>query len=292
MDQRNLLTMKYQTSTTTQPSATTNCRAGTVPYSAPSRQYPPHNAKFSVQRSAFIVLLAVLATIATTTHARVYTRWGGTSDAIGNLTRLGGKVAYTSDIKINNGEGKLTVIGFDDPLNNTAPKIRHILNIPTHHPPLSTVHSPLSSPTTSIHILRGKTTTLRLVLLQLPQASRLLAIAIEQPNTEYNKSQKSPTKHQLTQIPAYPGSTPTFYAESSQTKLRIAMSSSSENIEAIHSFYHSRLQADGWQPYLSDSLGSIPQMTIYQRGSELCYILATPSKSCQTISLLYKQLSI
>lgn len=253
----------------------------------PFRWYSAHKAMFSVQRSAFIALFALTATL----HARVFTRWGDNSDAIGNLTRLGGKIAYTTNIKINNGLGKLTVIGFNDALNTTAPQIRHILNIPDspliNHQP-STINFPA---TTSLHILHG-TTTLRLILLQLPQTASLLAIAIEQPNAEFQKSQNTPASHQLKTIPPYPGSTPTFYAESSKTKLRIALSSSTDNIESIYAFYHSTLQAQGWQPYLSDTIGSIPQMTIYQRNSELCYILATPSESCQSITLLYKQLSI
>ena len=234
-----------------------------------------------------IILFITTATI----HARVFTRWGGNSDTIGNLTRLGGKVAYTTDVKINNGQGKLTVIGFDDTFDNITPKIHHILNIspstPINHQP-STINI---SPSTSLHILQGKITTTRLILLQLPQNNRLLAIAIEQPTSEFKKSQTEPTKHQLNNITQYPGSTPTFYAETSQTKLRIAVSSSQDSIESIHNFYHSQLKSTGWQPYLSDNFGSIPQMTIYQRNTELCYILATPSKTCQSITLIHKQLT-
>jgi len=133
---------------------------------------------------------------------------------------------------------------------------------------------------------------MRLVLLKLPQARRLIAIAIEQPTSEFKKSQAPPSKHQLKAIPTYPNSTPTFYAESSQTKLSISISSSIDNIEAIHNFYHNMLQSDGWKPYLSNAHGSIPQMTIYQRNNELCYILATPSKTCNSITLLHKQLTI
>lgn len=250
--------------------------------------------KRTTKHTHLIITIITTLTIATTTHARVFLRWGGADNPVGNMTRLGGKIAYSSDIKINNGEGKLTVIGFNDPMNNTTTQIQRILNIsPNDQFPMTIDQSsPMTNPTTSLYLLCGKKKSMRLILLQLPHASRLLAITIEQSTEEFLKSQKAPTKHKLSKIPAYPGSTPTFYAESSQTKFRMAISSSNDNIEAIRGFYHSRMQADGWIPYLSDSMGSIPQLTIYQRGNELCYILATPSKKCQTISVLYKQLTI
>ena len=266
-----------------------------------SRNIPPRASM--LQKPATIMTIAILLSIAASTHARVFTRWGGNNDAIGNLTRLGGKIAYTTNVKINDGQGKLTVIGFDDSINTTESQILRILNIPysplINHFTRSNAKlwagQPLiinRPPSTSLHIIHGKTTTLRLILLKLPQARRLLAITIEQPNIEFKKSQSPPSKHQLKTIPTYPGSTPTFYAESSQTKLSISIISSSDNTEAIHNFYHSMLQSNGWQPYLSNSQGSIPQMTIYQRNNELCYILATPSKTCNSIILLHKQLTI
>ena len=233
-------------------------------------------------RLAIITLLTILIT-ATAVHARVFTRRKGSSDIVGNLTRLGGSVAYNADVTINGGSGHLSVIGFNDPLNNTASDICRILNIPTNS---SSTPDRLDA-NTFLYILKGQTKTLRLILLKLPKKQSLLAIAIEQTNAEFEKS-STPSQHQLKQIPAYPGSSPEFYAKNSETKLAIAVSSTSAPAEAINSFYHVTLKSDGWKPYLSDTHGSIPKMTIYQRNAEICCILAASS---QKLIILHKQLN-
>jgi len=248
---------------------------------------PRWNTRFfnKFSRPAITISLITLTIItATALQARVFTRWKGNSDIVGNLTRLGGSVAYNADITINGGDGHLSVIGFNDPLNNTASDICRILNIPTDS---SSTPDRLDA-NTFLYILKGQTKTLRLILLKLPQKDRLLAITIEQTNDEFEKSSHPPSQHQLKEIPAYPGSSPEFYAKNSETKLAIAVSSTTAPAEAINSFYHVTLKSDGWKPYLSDAHGSIPKMTIYQRNTEICCILATSS---QKLIILRKQLN-
>jgi hypothetical protein len=249
-----------------------------LPLKAIGSSKPSHHPRLTI-----ITLLAILLT-ATIVHARVFTLRKGRNDTVGTLARLGGRVAYNADITINGGSGHLSVIGFKDPLNNTIPNICRTLNIPTDS---SNIPDQID-PNTFLYILKSQTKTLRLILINLPEKQSLLAIAIEQTNTEYEKSSHPPNQHQLKAIPAYPDSSPEFYAENNETKLAIAVSSTSAPAEAISSFYHITLKSDGWKPYLSDANGSISKMTIYQRNSEICCILATSS---QKLILLHKQLN-
>jgi len=252
---------------------------------------PRWNTRFFKKTAApaIPILLLVLAVIlsATTLQARVFTRRKGGSDVNGTLTGLGGKTAYNADIKINGGRAKLSVIGFNDPLGTTISDICRILNIPTDKKAVQS-----REPTTSIYILKGSENTLRMILLKIPEKQNLLAITISQSNSDYKKSTAKPTHHQIKAIPAYPESTPEFYASNSDTKLAIELSSTSAPAEAVNSFYHQILKSDGWTPFLSDAAGSIPAMTIYQRNAEISCILATPTPSATKILLLHKQLSL
>ena len=233
----------------------------------------------------YIYALLIIIT-ATTIQARVFTRWKGSSDIRGTLTGLGGKIAYNADIKINGGKAKLTVIGFTDTLGRTISDICRSLNIP---PDKKAIRS--HTPATSIYIIKRAQSTLRLILLKIPNKQNLLAITITQSNTDYAKSTTAPARHQITAIPVYPDSTPEFYAENKDTKLAIELSSTAAPAEAVNNFYYQTLKSAGWTPFLSDAAGSIPAMTIYQRNAEISCIQATPTETETKILLLHKQLS-
>ena len=132
-----------------------------------------------------LVLLSMLvvATATTVVQGRVFLRWEGRADVIGNLKRLGGTVAYETEIQINGGDGKLTVLGFDDALDTVLPNIHRILKLPTRT---------IQSSGSTLHILRGDTTTLRLLLLRFPDTKRSIALAIEQTHAAFEASEKPP----------------------------------------------------------------------------------------------------
>jgi hypothetical protein len=226
--------------------------------------------------------LALLLT-ATILPAKVFIRWQGTSDIPGTLTRLGGKASYQADVSINGGRGQIAVIGFRDKFDTTSSDIQRILKLPPQQQPRSA--------TTTVWLLKGKATITRLILLRIPAQQRLLAIAITQSITEYEKSQQQPPLYRG--IPAYPGSTPKFLAQNHETKLTIATSAANAPPEAIRQFYFQTLKTAGWHPYLSNQAGPVPQMTIYQRKSEICCIYAASARNGQAsnITILHKKLS-
>ena len=69
----------------------------------------------------YVALIATLA--ATVGHGRVFLRWQGRSDVVGNLRRLGGRLAYETTIRINGGDGQLSVLSFDDALDTATDQI-------------------------------------------------------------------------------------------------------------------------------------------------------------------------
>ena len=228
-----------------------------------------------------IVLLATLTV--TAVQGRVFLRWEGRSDIIGNLSRLGGRVAYETRVRINGGEGKLTVVSFDDALNDVEQRIRRMLSIPDNAS---------GQANGSIHILRGDAITARLLLLRMEDAGRTLAIAIEQSNSEFAASEADLHEHELKALPPYPGSIPIFFAEDADTRLRIAVSETLAQADSIRHFYDRELRSRGWLPSLPDgSNGRLP-MPLYIRKSELCCIAVTSTQtaSVQRITLLHKEL--
>ena len=224
----------------------------------------------------------------TSAQAKVFIRWKGNADIVGNLSRLGGTIAYNSKVEINGAEGKISVIDFNDKLDNTTSEIKRILNITNQD---KTPNE--SQPTTSVYILHGKSRTTRLILIRFPLRHKLTAISIEQSNAEYKKSTSPISKHRLKAIQPFPGSTPLFSAKDKKTKLQIEVSSAATTDTAVAGFYADNLKAAGWHPYLADKHGSISKLAIYQRGQELCYILATPNanRTEQTIAIIYKKLN-
>jgi len=232
------------------------------------------------QTRYLVALFALLAV--TAVQGRVFLRWEGRSDVVGNLKRLGGNVSYETQVRINGGDGRLTVVSFDDALDNVAPRIRRTLAIPDNAP----------GNTGSLHVLREDAVTVRLLLLRIEETGYTLAIAIEQSNADFEASQAAPRHHQLKALPPYPGSRPLFFAEDADTSLRVAVSETMAHADAVHNFYDQELRAKGWIPSLPDSQGSTLPLPLYVRRSELCCIAVTPAQtaSLQRITLLHKEL--
>ena len=231
-----------------------------------------------------LYLVAFLAFVAVTAvQARVFLRWEGRSDVVGNLKRLGGRVSYETQIRINGGDGRLTVVSFDDALDTAAPRIRQTLSLP---------NSANGNANGALHILREKAVTIRLLLLRMEEAGRTLAIAIEQSNADFEASQAAPSRHQMKALPPYPGSQPIFFAEDSDTRLRVAVSETIAQAETVHSFYDQELRAKGWIPSMPNAPGIDLPLPLYVRRSELCCVAVTPTQSAslQRITLLHKEL--
>ncbi len=231
-----------------------------------------------------IVTILLVITAGAIVQGRVFSRWKGSSDVVGNLTRLGGSVAYSSQIRLNGGEGQLTVVGFDDALDTINSKIRQIFELP-----ITDIRQGSSS---SLHIIRGASTTCRLVLLRLEHTSRVLAIAIEQTHADFLKSKAPPQNNLIKALPPFPGSIPTFFAEDINTKLRVAVGTTTASSEVVRQFYARDLHAKGWTASLSDAQGSTTKMPLYHRVNEICCVLVTPTENPQTqqITVLHKEL--
>jgi hypothetical protein len=234
-----------------------------------------------LRSTLLLILLAVTA--GNLVHARVFSRWKGRSDVVGNLTRLGGTVAYEANIELNGGAGRLTVVGFDDALDTVASQIRRIMNLPERA---------MTSGNSSVHIMEGAATTHRLVLLRFALAGKALAIDIEQTNADFLASRTPPSKHRFKALPPFPGSTPKFFAENADTELQIAVNTTFAPAEAVRQFYDQELRAKGWTASLSDAQGNTTSLPLYHRRAELCCVFVAPSESTgiQQITLLHKAL--
>ena len=59
------------------------------------------------------------------------------------------------------------------------------------------------------------------LLLALDDMSGVLAIKISQTTAEFSASEAPPDRHQLTELPEFPASTPTFYVHDKDSKMAV-----------------------------------------------------------------------
>jgi len=229
----------------------------------------------------YVALIATLA--ATVGHGRVFIRWQGRSDVVGNLRRLGGRLAYETTIRINGGDGQLSVLSFDDALDTATDQIHRILSLPKRAG---------GSGGSSLHLIQGDTTTTRLLLLRMEEAGNTLAIIIEQSNADFAASETPTSEHQLKAIPPYPGSSPVFFAEDADTKLRVAVSETLAHGDSVRQFYDRELKARGWMPALKGAENGNLGLPLYIRRSQLCCLSISPARNstAQRVTVLHKEL--
>ncbi len=225
------------------------------------------------------LLITLLA--AAVVQARVFSRRPAAAGTVSAaLQTLGGMTVYTAPLRINGTEATLRVTGFDDPLNTLAGEIRTALGLPLA----------VEARSDTLHTVYSGDTVTRLLLLRPAPDGPMLAITLEQSLGAWRESHRAPLRHTLNALPAYPGSTPGFYAENRDTGLRLATLTTPAAAEQIIAFYLSRLASDGWQPaFPSPDPGSAH---IFLRAGALCFVVITPipDSTGQHITLLHKSM--
>jgi hypothetical protein len=223
-----------------------------------------------------------LLLLASAGYGRVFLRSPGRSDVTANLERLGGAVAYSSTIRINGGDGRLTILSFDDSVADSLASVRRVLDLPADR---GSEHS-------SLHIIRGDNATVRLLLLRLKAHARILAICIEQPNAEFEASEEVPREHTLRDIAPFPGSQPSFYAEDVNTGVQLGVSETPAPASAVLAFYGQELRTKGWEATLSDNRGAVGGVPFYVRHGEVCclHVSDAETRDRRRITVLHKKL--
>jgi hypothetical protein len=229
--------------------------------------------------AGMIALIAILATVRS--DARVFLRWGSTNTSSRTLTTLGGTRSYEADVAINQGTGRVSVFGYHKGMDQLLPDLLRAFKF--------TSFDYQGGSMASASIENDDTIT-RFIIVQLTDSQRTLVFALEQSASQSDKSSQPPMEHLMPDIPAFPGSSPTFYARDDNTGMSLAISTVVAEPASIREFYSFSLAASGWMqpfPVQSNDAG----MTVFLKANHVaCVNVETPEDSALArITLLHKK---
>ena len=134
---------------------------------------------------------------------------------------------------------------------------------------------------------------LRFLLLALDDVSGVLAIKISQTTAEFSASEAPPDRHQLTELPEFPASTPTFYVHDKDSKMAVQTATTFAGCGEASAFYRQELRGAGWAPSPPDE-DPRRAMHLYHKGPHIACVMVLPDTESNgsTITLLHKTLQV
>ena len=229
-------------------------------------------------------VLVALLVLSTNSDARVFQSTGSNGDILSALRSSGGQDAYKSEVTINGGKGRLTVMGFTDAFPDVLRTLRRAtgieeLDVETGHH----LHAIVST---------GKG-VVRLLAFRLAENLQTIVVAIEQSRSEFKASERPPGRNMLKAIPSYPDSTPRFYMKDAGRKIGVAVSDTKAAVDAVETHLLVNLRRKGWQPALPPTKGkkSGTSFTVYMKGLDVCctYIGPSADGNGNVITILHKE---
>ncbi len=228
-----------------------------------------------------LLLLAVV----TVTQARVFWRWGSAADSDRALEAAGGKLAYRAEVNVNGGQGSLSVFAFDSLINDVKRELGRAFG---------TTFTGTGA-TMAMATVQKSGHVVRLIAIQLGDRFQTLVMKFDQTAAEHKKTGDRPREHLMSELPAYPGSQPAFYAANEDTKTGLAVSEAAAGSpDDVQRYYASHLESEGWQrqaPADAPPGQALSSMRIYQRGPRICCVHAiqSPETGRTRITLLHKR---
>ncbi len=215
-------------------------------------------------------------------------RWRNTHLAALTSEHMGGRLAHKTTVNINGGSGILAVAGFEAKPRSILAKLKK-----QHKDAGSFFYG---GSLMGYAIIKGDGMVTRILLVTMQDIEKCVAFGIQQTEADYMISIKPPHKHLLKHVPAFPGSTPTFFMHAEETNTRIAISTVNTEPEIVRKFYDGTLKDKGWiSPFpTSDRTEVIPATIIRLKGDDVCCISVEDSggQNGSTITILYKTLQV
>ncbi|MBM4148720.1 MAG: hypothetical protein FJ224_06720 [Lentisphaerae bacterium] len=232
------------------------------------------------------VCVALLAAIPRRAEARVFFRWGRAGEARRAVESLGGTSVYSGAMSINGAPGELTVFACPADISGLARRMNEAVGSGALVP---------SGAAMAAGAAESGGRHYRFIAIRLTARHESILFCVEQTRSAFEESGKPPEKHLLTALPAYPGSSPSFFAEQKDRRTSLSVSVTPDAPGAVRSYYADRLEAAGWKPAFpatGDAGGA--GMTVYLRGEEVCCCMAetSPDTGETRITLLHKRRSM
>lgn len=229
-----------------------------------------------------IVIMLAAGTLAISAGAKVFWARPASPGHTRLTTTLNGKTIYTSAVRINEGQGNLVITGFDTPLANVVAKLRQAYAACKILTPLRLNEN------MGFARMREGDQIITLLALAPNSTQQTLLFVLTQAQDDFEKSCRPPTNAQLRTPLPYPGSRAQTCLTSMESRMQLEIYSAPAAPEAVHQYYENVLRAQTWTRLNSTGL------VIYQKGPELCAVLALPSANgtASTITVLHKRLQM
>ncbi len=232
-------------------------------------------------------ILMLSASCAAISYGRVFQLFGSATagNASQTLTALGGVTAYDTEININGGNGRLTVFHFKQDIRLVVELLGSAFGKNNFN---------YSGGTLCLASLKSENSVLQFVISSLNDNT--IVFKLEQTSAEHAASRAKPASHLMNSIPAFPGSTPLFFAEDKKNGMSMATAATTSSPDEIRRFFNSRLTASGWENIIPRPAGPIAfsPTAIYQKKSEISCVFVIPSNNAgeNQIVMLHKQQAI
>lgn len=214
---------------------------------------------------------------------KVFLRWGSGSKPTRFIEASGGEHAYSANVSLNGGSGKMAVYSFHDDIIDVVNKFKKSVKFDKWAWNMGSMAKGTSSS-------GGK--SYNYIITSFKGSSQTLVFLVEQTAIEAERSSSPPKEHMLKNIPSYPASTPEFFMKNKDTAAEISVASTTDPAHDVYSFYHLSLRAQGWISALPEKdLSKTQSLRFYIKGSSMCCLMANSSGTDETtsITLLHKQ---
>lgn len=201
-------------------------------------------------------------------------------------TTLDWKTIYTSSVRINDGQGNLTITGCNEPLGAVMTKIRQA------YASCEMLETFRQNETMGWARIREGGAIVTLLALAPNAPEQTVLFVLTQAQGDFDKSRLPPTAPRLRDPPPYPGSRVQTYLTSEESQMQLEIYAAAAMPEAIQQYYESALLGLGWTRL--DPAGASASLAIYQKGPALCALLVLPTASSaeSTITVLHKRLKM
>jgi len=245
------------------------------------------------------IFLATLICVALTlsTGAKVFwTRPAARGHAVLETT-LDWKTIYTSSVRINDGQGDLTIIGCNEALGTVMTKLRQA------YASCETLEPFRQNETLGWARLRegGAIVTLLALAPNLAMAptpglapnapEQTVLFVLTQAQGDFDKSRVPPSAPRLRDPSPYPGSRVQTYLTSAESQMQLELYAAAAAPQAVQQYYESVLLGQAWTRL--DPAGAAASLAMYQKGPALCAVLVLPAGGVEsTITVLHKRLKM
>jgi len=232
-----------------------------------------------------IILLAA-GTLALSAGAKVFwARPAARGHAVLETT-LDWKTIYTSSVRINDGQGSLTIMGCNEPLGAVMTKLRQA------YASCETLETFRQNETMGWARVREGGAIVTLLALAPNTPEQTVLFVLTQAQGDFDKSRGPPSVPRLRDPPPYPGSRVQTYLTSKESQMQLEIYAAAAVPEVVQQYYESILLGQAWTR-LNPAVAPA-SLAMYQKGPAFCALLVLPAGGGaeSTITVLHKRLKM